>query len=245
MKNLFIITGASKGIGRAFAIAVDKHFSKSENTYILIARDKERLVDLKKQLNGNVKIVVADLANVEESVLNFEETAGKMNGEFDKCVLFNNAGIIKPIGFLGKLNNSELAENIKVNLIAPLLFTNSFLKIFGSRECEKIIINNSSGAGRMPIVCWSAYCASKAGMDMFSKVLSEENSEVKVFSVAPGIIETDMQKDIRSTSKSDFPLLDEFINFQRANVLKTPEQSAEEFVNLIKNPDKYETIVSF
>ncbi len=244
MKNLFIITGSSRGIGRAIVFALNNHFSKDNNTFVLIARDVEKLSQLKEKLKGEVIVVGMDLADIDNVSYSFEEELSKLSKDFDRCVLINNAGIIKPIGFLGKVEGAKLAENIKVNLIAPLLLTNSFLKLFENSNCEKIVINNSSGAGRMPIVCWSAYCASKAGMDMFSKVLNEENSKVKVFSVAPGIIETDMQKDIRSTSKSDFPLLDEFVRFQQG-MLKTPEESAEDFVKLIKNPDDFETIVSF
>ncbi|BBB31961.1 benzil reductase ((S)-benzoin forming) [Thermotomaculum hydrothermale] len=245
MKNLFIITGASRGIGKSIACALNKHFINEDNTFLLIARSKDKLDEVKKSLKGDVLSLALDLADLDKVVAVFEEELTRLDKDFDRCVLINNAGIIKPIGFLGSLNPEEIIKNLNVNLISAMLLTNSFLKVFGRLDCKKFVINNSSGAGRMPIVCWSAYCTSKAGMDMFAKVLKEENSNVYVFSVAPGIVETDMQKDIRSTPESDFPLIEEFINFQKASVLKSPEETGEEFVKLIKHPDKFETIVSF
>ena len=245
MKNLFIITGASRGIGKAIVHSLNKHFEDNDNTFLLLARNKDKLQQVKNEIKGTVLTLQADLSDLTDSADTFKNELNKLPKDFDRCVLINNAGVIKPIGFLGTLDNNEIIKNLNVNLISAIVFTNIFLKVFKDCKGEKIVINNSSGAGRIPIACWSTYCASKAGMDMFTKVLSEENPEVKAFSVAPGIIETDMQKDIRSTPKENFPLLDEFVNFQKTGVLKTPEQSGEEFVQLIKHPDKFETIVSF
>ncbi len=245
MKNLFIITGASRGIGRAIVHSLDKHFKSNDNTFFLIARDGIKLEQVKGEVNGRAVILPLDLSHPEESAIAFEEGLSKLVQEFDRCVLINNAGVIRPIGFLGTLDNRELADNVKVNLISPLLLTNSFLKIFKRSKCERIVVNISSGAGRMPIACWSGYCSSKAGMDMFAKVLREENPQVKVFSVAPGIIETDMQKDIRLTPATDFPLHSHFVHLSKTGALKSPEESGEEIVRLIKNPERFETIVSF
>ncbi len=246
MQNLFIITGASRGIGKAIVYSLNNHFENNDNTFLLIARNRDRLKKIKNEIKGNVLTLQADLSDATNVAEVFERELTKIPEDFDRCVLINNAGIIRPIGFLGTLDNEKLTENITVNLIAPLLLTNSFLKVLKNSNCDKVVINISSGAGRMPIASWSAYCASKAGMDAFSMALSAENSNVFVYSVAPGIVETDMQKDIRSTPKEDFPLLDSFINLHKTGGLKTPEQCGEEIVRLIDRPImRLETIVSF
>lgn len=245
MKNLFVVTGASRGIGKALALAIDREFGNDENRFILIARSREKLEELSEMLDGESIVAACDLSFVEKSIEMIEKIFEKTEKDFSRYVLVNNAGIIEPIGFVGTLETSEIVRNINVNLTSALALTNLFLNFFGKVKGEKIIVNISSGAGRMPIVCWSAYCSSKAGMDMMAKVIAEENSVVKIFSVAPGIIETDMQKVIRSSPKERFPLLDQFVMFEKSNRLKTPESSAREIVSVIKNPDRFETIVSF
>jgi len=245
MKNLFVITGASKGIGRALALRINMEFENDENRFILVARSREKLEELSELLEGESIVAACDLSFVEKSIEMIEKIFEKTEKDFSRYVLVNNAGIIEPIGFVGTLETAEIVRNINVNLTSALALTNLFLKFFGEVKGEKIIVNISSGAGKMPIVCWSAYCSSKAGMDMMAKVVAEENSAVKIFSVAPGIVETDMQKVIRSSPKERFPLLDEFLMFQKTNTLKTPDTSAEEILAIIKNPDRFETIVSF
>ena len=101
MKNLFIITGSSRGIGRAIVFALNNHFSKDNNTFVLIARDVEKLSQLKEKLKGEVIVVGMDLADIDNVSYSFEEELSKLSKDFDRCVLINNAGIIKPIGFLG------------------------------------------------------------------------------------------------------------------------------------------------
>ncbi len=245
MKNLFLITGASRGIGRGIVEEISDQFKDEKNLFVLVSRNMERLKEVKRVLFIDAILVEADLSSPLNAVKVIEEKLRSLPEDFDRYVLVNNAGVIEPVGFLGEIENKEVEKNINVNLLSSLLLTNTFLSVFKNKKREMFILNISSGAGRMPIVCWSAYCASKAGMDMFSKVLQEENSNVRVFSIAPGIVETDMQKVIRSLDRRKFPLIDNFVRLKEEGMLKSVDKCAREIVSILKNPDKFETIVSF
>ncbi len=244
MRNLFIITGASRGIGRELAEELSSRFGRDENTFVLIARDREKLESVARELKGKVVVLPSDLAKIEEACLVLENTLSELKSKFDKAVLVNNAGVIEPIGFLGTLDTEKIVNLLNVNLTSAIAFTNSFLKILGDSAEEKLVLNISSGAAKYPIVCWSCYCSSKAGMDMFTRVAAEEG-RARFFTIAPGIVETDMQKVIRSKDKSDFPLIDDFVEYQRSGIVKNAEQSAREIADVIEFPDRFKTVIAF
>ncbi len=149
------------------------------------------------------------------------------------------------MGKTGTLKDDEIEINIQVNLTAPLVLANEFLRWADAASNPKLIVNISSGAARFSIVSWGAYCASKAGLDMFSKVMmAEKRPDLQVVSVAPGIIETDMQRSIRNLSPDKFPLVDNFAAYKSSGSLKTPEQAAREILAIIEDPSEFEVIAS-
>jgi len=227
----YFITGTSKGIGKALT---EELLKGQSNTVVSIGRnhlkDQEKLIELD-----------IDLSNKDE-LLNF---AFDNTIEADEYVLVNNAGVLGEISTTGKLNSEDLYNTYTVNLIAPSILSNGFLKAFQSKDRPLQILNISSGAARRPIVSWGAYCASKAGIDMLSRVIAEEqfdNDHVKVHSVAPGVVQTQMQTQIRSTSEEDFTQVKHFIELNNKNELKEPNQVAQELVQLLESPAKQETI---
>ncbi len=114
-------------------------------------------------------------------------------------------------------------------------------------QVPKSIINISSGAGRHPIESWSTYCASKAALDMFSNVLNNEqeitNDGFKVFSVAPGIIDTKMQDEIRTANFNDFNGVNRFKDLKSNNQLSSPQEIAEQIIYIINNQSKFNNIL--
>ena len=241
----FLITGATRGIGRAIVKELDSHYGTNA-AYLLIARNEAALHSLKGEIQGKTQILAVDLgapasaARVVTASLSKTDAAG-----YDRLVLVNNAGILGPVGKIGTLTNDEIEENIQVNLAAPMVLANEFLRWAGTSPNSKLIVNISSGAARFPIVSWGGYCASKAGLDMFSKVIMEEKRpDLQVISVAPGIIETDMQRSIRDLPPDQFPLVNTFAAYKSTGSLKSPEQSAKEIVNVIENPSDFEVITS-
>jgi benzil reductase ((S)-benzoin forming) len=122
-----------------------------------------------------------------------------------------------------------------------MILTDAFVKAYEREGGKKIICNISSGAARKPLSGWGEYCSSKAGLAMFSRVADEElrKQGFRVFSLAPGIVDTDMQSEIRHADERDFPALDRFAAYKSEGLLSTPEEVAEKIFHLIQHPDLF------
>lgn len=182
-----LITGASSGIGAAFA----KALAASQTNLILVARSQDKLNSLAKQLQQQypiqVEVWVQDLAIPGAATSVFEAITQK-NLAID--LLINNAGF----GDYGIFSESSLAtqlEMIQVNISALVELTYQFLPQIQQRRGT--IINISSIAGFQPLPYMSVYAATKAFVLSFSEALWAENREkgVKILAVCPGPTKTD------------------------------------------------------
>jgi NAD(P)-dependent dehydrogenase (short-subunit alcohol dehydrogenase family) len=189
-EKIFLVTGASRGIGRAIAIAI----CEAGGHVAITARSHEGLKETAKATGGAL-IIPADacdataIKGVVDEVINHY---GRIDG------LVNNAGIIEPISRLEAAEPTAWSETLNLNLIAPTIFSKLSLPYL--RENKGAIINVSSGAAHRPLEGWAAYCASKAGLFMLTKALHlEEGSAVDVYGVMPGTVDTEMQALIRSS----------------------------------------------
>ena len=229
--NDIIITGASKGIGKALAEYLSEN---NENRLYLIARNFDE-TEIK-----NSKIFNFDLSENTDIRDLMDDIFASINLKTSqRVVLINNAGVLKPMAFSGNDKDHEIVNNISVNLIAPMLLTSNLIKKLKEFNGEKKVINISSGAGKSPYAGWSSYTASKSAIDMFTKSVALEQKTllngVKIVSFAPGVVETDMQTEIRNSNKEDFPLVDRFVDLKNNNALLKPNIVAEAISNLIFN----------
>jgi benzil reductase ((S)-benzoin forming) len=222
MNHLFI-TGTGKGIGKALAMCA---LQNQANIVYGLSRQNE--ID-----HPSYTFSPIDLAN-EEEVLAF---SFKPITSGNKVVLINNAGILGEIDRVGQTSDSHYQQVYQVNLVAPSILINKFIKQYQNFSGEKIIINISSGASTAPYESWAAYCASKAGLEMFTKVLVKElPNEFKIYSIAPGVVDTNMQTTIRATEKSKFIHLDKFLDLKMNGALYTPQAVADKILEVIEKP---------
>jgi benzil reductase ((S)-benzoin forming) len=236
LKNIFIITGASRGLG----LAIARQLADEHAVLVLISRSamKEQLKELKSR-GAQVRALSADLLKVEKIEALSEKVFTKIDlRRAASITLINNAGMITPVGRVGELKSAEAIENLKLNFISPLILANCFLKLSGRFKGPRIIVNISSGAGKRPIEGWSLYCSAKASLEMFTQCVNKEQessaSGIKAVAVDPGALDTDMQAVIRRQKTKDFPLVDKFIEWHQTGVLKKPEAAAAEVVGLIR-----------
>jgi len=230
--NYYYITGTASGIGKELALQL---LQNPLNKVIGISRNNSII-------HSNFEFHQVDLSDVD-AVCNFKF---KAHPDAEKICLINNAGMLGEVKHVGKLNATTIAQNYLVNLVAPSVLTNSFIHFYNSSPAEKIILNVSSGAGKAPVDGWAAYCASKAAVDMFSRVVDEEQKidatgkeqNFKIFSVAPGKVDTAMQAEIRKASKKDFSNVQNFIDFKNQDQLISPQAVAEKYIQLLENADK-------
>jgi 3-oxoacyl-[acyl-carrier protein] reductase len=194
--KIAIVTGGSRGIGAAAAMAL----AGAGATVMLVARDgmaASRTAAAIVASGGHacgISCDVADYAGVEAMV---DETSRRFG---DPDILINNAGVIEPIGALAQSDAAAWARNINVNLIGAYNAVRVMLPQMLAAG-RGTVINVSSGAAHRPLEGWSAYCSAKAGLAMLTAALAMETaqSEIRVFGLAPGVIDTDMQVTIRAS----------------------------------------------
>lgn len=196
-KQKVLITGASRGLGLAIANALNEEYC-----LILHASKAENILHLK---DGNF-ILEADFSKPEE-VNAFCKALKAEHGD-DLYAVINNAGISinKPLHFQPE---REIDAIIQVNLKTPILIAKTAFKIFSTKQ-KGVIINMSSLVAETGNAFQTIYSATKAGMVAFSKSLAKEagvlheNNQIRVLSVSPGFIETDMTAEIPAADQKKF-----------------------------------------
>jgi benzil reductase ((S)-benzoin forming) len=147
--------------------------------------------------------------------------------------------MVAPMKRVGNAEADELTKHYSLNLLTPVILCQAFAKWVSGFKGKKTIVNISSGAGHKPSKGWSAYCSSKAGLDMFTKVFGLEQMDQKhpitVISFSPGIMDTDMQGEIRTSDKEDFQQVERFQEYHEKGQLRDPDFVAEKLLALLEN----------
>ena len=186
-----LITGASRGIGRAIAI----EFAKNNHNIIICAKsDLEGLQNTKRLVENegvSCYIGLCDVTN-EESVKDFISNSAKTIGQTD--VLINNAGI-SYIGLLQDMSFEDWNKILNTNLTSAFLMSKYLIPEMLKKHSGHII-NISSVWGNIGASMEVAYSASKGGINSFTKALARElaPSNISVNAISPGFIDTDMNK---------------------------------------------------
>jgi benzil reductase ((S)-benzoin forming) len=233
--NYYYITGTSRGLGKALAM----HFLNHAPNNKVIGISRSQSIEHKNYVHYAV-----DLGDPER----VREFHFPPHHDAKRIILINNAGVIGQIKPVGKTQAGAIINNYNVNLIAPAILMNSFIDSYCGSNAEKTILNVSSGAGKNPIEGWGNYCSSKAGIDMLSKVVAEEQKSnspypIQILSVAPGVVDTHMQEEIRSAEPADFKRLNDFINYKIENQLSHPDIIAKKYAFILDHMDKFKEVV--
>jgi benzil reductase ((S)-benzoin forming) len=233
-RSLLILTGHSKGLGRAI---LDTYLKKDEFKIIAISRTKLFLE------NPNLTEISIDFGDLD--VLENELSELFPIGDFNEIILINNAGWIGEVKPVGSLQVKKMREQINVNLLAPMYLTNAFVSAYKDTKAKKIICNISSGAAFNPMEGWGEYCSTKAAIAMFTKVAAKENTDslFRFFSVAPGIIDTQMQDEIRQADEMDFPQIERFKSYKENGDLSSPELVAAKISYLLENENEFQDVI--
>lgn len=236
----FIITGTSRGLGEALS----KKLMGNGNQLFCISRsENSTLINSAQERGASLEYIAFNLLDVNQIGELMKKIFEKINkDDAESIVLINNAGTVTPIKPIENCTDNEIANNIQLNLTAPMILTSCFISLTESINTDKRIINISSGAGKKPYFGWSNYCSAKAGLDLFTRCVGVEQEDkenpVKIISFAPGIIDTEMQEEIRATKKDDFKDLERFISFKEEGKLLSPDQVADCVLHVLNQ--KYE-----
>lgn len=209
-----IITGGSTGIGAEIA----RQAAADSREVIVVSRSP-----------GPVGIhVAADLSQPSGWSV-FEATVADAIQRADQLEVFHCAGTLTPIGFAGETDPDAYSTNVLLNSAAPQIIGESVLRQAAARSIPVTLVMITSGAARSPYPGWSAYCAGKAAMDHWVRTVGEEQqirNGVKVVAIAPGVVDTPMQAEIRESDESRFPNVDRFRSLHADGELLDPVEVA-------------------
>ena len=223
-----VVTGASRGLGLALA----KQLLSSGASVVTIARStSDELAQAATTHGARLQQLQADLSDPGA----IENAAGMMSAALppnaDRFLLINNAGTVDPIVPAEKLFDAAAIERaFNLNVTALMVLTAGFLRSTPAKA-DRRILNISSGAGRKPTKGWGVYCATKAAVDHYTRVLGQEHPDARVAALAPGVVDTGMQERIRGTERQDFPELDRFLQLHEQGQLVDADTTAQRILN--------------
>lgn len=220
--SVVFITGGSSGIGLAIARAVP-----FEARVFNISRGAVEGLE-------HVPTDLSDPASWSRVAALFERELSGFDGP--RAILVHSAGTLTPMGAAGDVDAAAYTRQVLLNSAAPQVLGDAFLRAAAgcSARCQLLIVG--SGAGQTVYEGWSAYCGGKAATDHWVRTVGAEQarrSGCEVASVAPGVVDTPMQDEIRTTSERDFPDLPRFVELHHEGLLRDPAEVAADFWRLL------------
>jgi benzil reductase ((S)-benzoin forming) len=221
---LVFLTGASSGIGLALARAVPWSGA--------------RVIDISRRGAPGLEHFPADLADPESWSAVAALFARELKGfAGEAAYLIQSAGTLEPIGFAGEVPARPYARQVLLNSAAPQVLGDAFLRAAAETRAPCTLLMIGSGAARNVYEGWSGYGAGKAAVDQWVRTVGAEQQRrggrVRVLSVAPGIVESAMQQQIRATAARDFPEVERFRGFHAAGELRHADDVARELWALL------------
>lgn len=228
------ITGTSRGLGKAIA----EEFLNNGFSIIGISRSCSI-----EHLNYSHKYL--DLSKIDE-LRQFEYS---IIDSIENIILINNAGTLGEVKPFSSLKEETILQSIQLNYTAPLILINKLYNATCNQKAMKLVLNIGTGAANRAMDGWSLYCSSKAALQMFDEVISIENKmHNKRFenrNLKPGVVDTEMQNQIRESEERNFSSKQVFIDYFENNDLQAAQHIARLiFRNFIKLFEKKETVIS-
>ena len=205
-RPLTILTGASRGLGAAIA----EQLLQRGAALLTMSRHPNQALDAKAAgTRASLEQWTSDLADGVSAAARLEAWLSRQKNSFSSVTLINNAALAGKPGPIGASDAAALAAVLRVGLEAPMLLTRAFLRATRDWDVPRKVLHISSGAGRRPLGGIAAYSAVKAGLDHFSRVVALDEAHgpngAMIVSLAPGVIDTDMQTELRESDPRAFP----------------------------------------
>jgi len=219
-----VVTGVSSGLGEALAAN-------------LLARGFEVIgvgrTAATRLASKAFRLVVADLADLAPLPAKLDDMFGELAARrVSSIAVINNAAVAGPAGTVGDLDAGAVAASLAVNLVAPVMVANAFVRAFGALDGDRRLVNVSSGAAVRPIAGGGTYNVAKAGLEMLTSVIAAEQraSGITAITIRPGIIDTPMQAFLRAQSEERLPAVGMFRGFHESSQLVPPDVTAARIV---------------
>lgn len=220
--KVIVVTGASRGLGAGLAA----RFADLGASLGLCARGEPAAPRGPRSLTGSVD--VTDGARLAR----FAEAVAASLGPIDLWV--NNAGILGPVGPLRSLDPAAVDQAFRVNVGGVANGTRAFCALSrGWPAGRRVLVNITSGAARSIYEGWSVYGATKAAVDQLTQVVAVEEPQVLCHAVAPGVVETAMQVEVRGLRADVFPDVDRFQQIHAEGRANSPTWVADHLAGIL------------
>ncbi|MFG6149582.1 (S)-benzoin forming benzil reductase [Halobacillus sp. B23F22_1] len=237
-----IVTGDSRGLGEAIA---DQFLEKGIHV-IGISRTYNE--DLKEQAEGKdvtYSHISCDLSDADDLTQGIDKVMYlAFQNDVDMVYLVNNAGVIDPIETVGNLDTGLVNKHLQINLATPILFINRLLKEANEQGVKAGIVNITSGAAEKTVHGWSVYSSGKAAINQFTATTAMEQEEAgkdhTIIAYSPGVVDTEMQGEIRASAESAFADVDKFKKLKEEGQLRSPQEVARVLMNVLFNEGSIE-----
>lgn len=236
---LTILTGQSRGLGHALA----SQCLQAGHHVIGMARHCSDDLDAVAAAQGALlQQWEHDLSEPEPAAWALLEwLQAQPRDRFTQVTLINNAGALAPPQPLADSEPADTRRVLRVGLEAAMVLTGLFLR--GTRDwtAARKVLNISSGLGRRAMAGSAAYCAAKAGLDHFTRAVALEQANqpngARLVSLAPGVVDTDMQVQLRGADPAAFPDQTRFQSLWQDGQLSSAETTARQLLSWLERPN--------
>lgn len=226
--KLAIVTGTSRGLGKEIVLQL------LEQGWKVIGISRNQSIEHENYIH--VSTDLSDWNFVNDLSLG-------LNPDAEEYMLIHNAGTLGEIGYVGEVSDAMIQQGFQLNLITPSILTNQFLQ--ETQHKKRTVVAITSGASKNQYDGWGMYCSSKAGLDAYFAVVMKEvelrnDKNTRIYSIAPGVVDTSMQEQIRRSDKHSFSNLARFTELKELNQLDSAENVAKKIISFLfaENPLK-------
>jgi NAD(P)-dependent dehydrogenase (short-subunit alcohol dehydrogenase family) len=216
------ITGASRGLGAGLAARFAEH---GVQLGLCARREPDRPAGSEAM---TASVDVTDVAHLER----FADAVAETLGPIDLWI--NNAGVLDPMGPLRELEPDHISRALAINVGGVITGTQIFIdRSADAPPARRALVNITSGAASSVYQGWSVYGATKAAVDQLTRVVAAEEPHLVCHSVAPGVVDTDMQAFIREQDAETFPAIGRFQEISDQGAWNSPAWIADHLLALL------------
>ena len=233
--HLTVLTGASRGLGRAL---LDQLLQRGHHVLALSRGN----IDVEAGHSGQLSHWSVDLSDAAPVALRLTHWLDEVDTRnLESATLINNAGAVSRLAPLSDVSAPDLVNALRVGLEAPMLLTAAFLKATQDWPMPRKVVLVSSGLGRRAMAASASYCAAKAGLDHLARSVALEEAAkpagARIVALAPGVIDTDMQVQLRAADPALFPERHRFTELKSAGQLDSPAIAAKKLLAYLDRAD--------